>query len=60
MSSYFKDDAHAPDFKLNLNEKNFRFAVSIEDYYSPRKLKNDPNYVKWLFRLYGKRKGEWF
>ena len=42
---------------LNLNEKKFRFAISIEDYHGTKKLKNDPEYVKWLFREYGKRNG---
>ena len=35
-------------------------AVAIEDYNSPKKLKDDPRYVKWMFRLYGKRNGEGF
>ena len=60
MSSYFKENAHASDFKLNLNEEKFRIAVTIEDYYPPIALKNDPKYVKWFFRLVGKRKGEAF
>ena len=60
MSAYFKDDAHAHDFKFNLKEKNFRLAVSIEDYFAPRRLKDDPKYVKWIFRLYGKKKGVWY
>ena len=45
---------------LNLNEKKFRFAISIEDYHGIKKLKNDPEYVKWLFREYGKRNGKWY
>ena len=45
---------------LNLNEKKFRLAISIEDYHGVKKLKNDPKYVKWLFREYGKRGGKWY
>ena len=45
---------------LNMNEANFRIAVTIEDYYSPRELKIDPKYVKWIFRMYGKRNGVWW
>ena len=60
MSNYFLEDAHPDDFMLNLNDAKFRIAVTIEDYYSPRELKTDPRYVKWIFRLYGKRDGVWY
>ena len=36
-------------------------AVTIEDWIStPKKLKNDERYVKWLFRLVGKHDGEYY
>ena len=57
MSSYFKENAHDNDFRFNLNKNNFRIAVSVEDYYPPKQRKNDPEYVKWMFRIVGKRKG---
>ena len=60
MSFYFKENAHDSDFAYNLNENNFRLAVTIEDYTAPRQLKNDPQYVKWMFRMVGKQGGEDF
>ena len=60
MSNYFLEDAHPDNFMLNLNDSKFRIAVTIEDYYSPRELKTDPKYVKWIFRKYGKRDGVWY
>ena len=44
----------------NLNEKKFRFALTVESYYEPIMMKNDPRYVKYIFQFYGKRKGEYF
>ena len=60
MSSYYKDNAHEEGFKFNLSENNFRLAVTIEDYYPPRQMKSDPQFVKWMFRIVGKRGGEPF
>ena len=45
---------------LNLNEKGFRIAFTVESYLSPKKQKRDPNYVKYLFRLFGKQNGQYF
>ena len=42
---------------LNLNERKMRFAFTFESYFKPYQQKNDPRYVKYLFRLYGKRNG---
>ena len=53
MSSYVKDVAD--DERLDLKQSNFRIAFAVENYYPPFFLKNDPTYVKWLFRLYGKK-----
>ena len=55
MSSYYLDTA--PDFVLNLNEQKFRFAFSIEDFIEPKQLKNDPDYVKWIVRSFGRKEG---
>ena len=35
-------------------------AVTVENFNSPKKQKNDPRYVKWIFRMYGKREGKYF
>ena len=45
---------------LNLNENNFRFAFTIESYEKPYKQKNDPAYVKYITRVYGKSKGKYY
>ena len=39
----------------NLNERNFRFALTIESYYEPVLQKNDSRYVKYIFQIFGKR-----
>ena len=38
-----------------MNQSGFRFAITIEDYYAPRSFKNDERYVRWMFRLWGKK-----
>ena len=55
MSVYYQTNQEARDHVMNLNKRNFRIAVSIEDYYGIKKLKDDPKYVKWIFRIYGKK-----
>ena len=56
ISSFDKVD-HYNDQFINLNARNFRIAITFEDYLSPIKQKSDSRYVKYLFRIYGKRKG---
>ena len=53
MSSYERDLPLGE--VMNLSERKFRIAFAVEDYQYPYKLKNDPNYVKWIFRLFGKK-----
>ena len=53
MSSYYKEDYYANGEAVNLSERNFRMAVSVENLYGSFKLKDDERYVKWLFRLVG-------
>ena len=60
MSSYFKEDYYASGESVDLSEKNFRMAISVEDYLAPIRQKNDHRYVKWQFRLWGKRDGQDF
>ena len=59
ISTYIKEDEMFGTV-LNLNERNFRFAFTVEPYYNPTKQKNDPRYVKYFIILYGKHKGENF
>ena len=42
--------------QINLNEIKFRVAFSVEGYHS-REMKNDPKYVKYLVRIFGKKGG---
>ena len=47
MSEFFRD--LDPDASIDLKERKVKIAFSVEDYYEPRRFKNDPKYVKWLF-----------
>ena len=47
MSSYFKEDYYASGEAVDLSERNFRMAISVEGYLEPYNQKNDPRYVKW-------------
>ena len=42
---------------MDLNEQGFRFAMTIEDYLNPDKIKNESKYVRWVFRLWKKENG---
>ena len=56
--SIFVDEHHFnKDDKYNLNESNFRIAVAIEGF-RKKDMKDDPRFVKWIFRVYGKKDGE--
>ena len=52
ISTYYREDDMS-GVTLNLNDHKFRFAFTVEDYFSPIAQKNDPRYVKYLFRMYG-------
>ena len=47
MSEFFRD--LDPETRVDLQESKMRIAFTLEDYYEPRRLKNDPKYVKWIF-----------
>ena len=47
MSSYFKEDYYENGEEVDLSERNFRMAISVENYLAPIEQKNDPRYVKW-------------
>ena len=53
-SSYYKQNEAADELTIDLKERNFRIAFTVEDY-AATETKDDPRYVKWIFRLYGKR-----
>ena len=43
--------------RLDLNEIAFQLAFSVVGYHS-RELKNDPRYVKYLVRIFGRKDGK--
>ena len=57
MSTYTEQNFFDSSNVLNLKDSDIRFAFGIEGFLD-KKLKNDPRYVKTLFRLWGKRGGE--
>ena len=60
MFTYFKDNTYSlNNEQLNLGARNFRIAVTIEDYFPPIAQKNDLRFVKWMFRMVIKRNGVW-
>ena len=42
---------------VNLNTINFRVAFTVEGYLDSKR-KDDPRFVKYLIRLYGKKEGK--
>ena len=48
-----------PETLVNVNEINFRFAFSLENFLD-NKRRDDPRFVKWFVRLYGKKDSEWY
>ena len=55
LSTYAKDVQTGST--MNLNDRKFRVAFAVEPYYAPHFLLNDPAYVKWYFRKWGKKDG---
>ena len=60
ISSYYQEDGMSFGRVLDANLRGFRIAVSVESYLFQNHQKNDPKYVKYLFRLAGKRNGKAF
>ena len=58
INDYYVDLEKGQD--VILNEANFRIAFTVEDYYAPYQLKDDDRYVRWLFRVLGKKDGVYF
>ena len=56
VSSYIKELYFGIDEHLNMNERNFKVAFAVEGFRT-KDLKYDPRYVKWIFRMYGKKDG---
>mmetsp|Transcript_31913 Transcript_31913/g.39629 ORF Transcript_31913/g.39629 Transcript_31913/m.39629 type:complete len:121 (-) Transcript_31913:819-1181(-) len=57
VSTYLEQNFFDSSERMNLKERGVRFAFGIEGFLD-KELKNDPRYVKTLFRLWGKREGQ--
>ena len=53
VSSYLERDAVTADDKISIDDVGLRFAFGIEGYVDG-KLRDDPNFVRWLVRNIGK------
>ena len=60
ISFYYEENGMAFGRVLNAHERGFRIALTVESYLKPNHQKNDPKYVKYLFRLTGKRNGKYY
>ena len=56
INSYYEENGMS-GVKVNLNERNYRLAFTVESFRSPILQRNDPRYVKYLVREYGRRNG---
>ena len=45
---------------VNLSKQNFRIAFTVESFTLDPKQLNDGRYIKYIFRQYGKRNGEYY
>ena len=55
--SFFVKEGHFDGEEINLTERGFRIAYAVEGLYPPQALKDDPAYVKWIFRVRTKTDG---
>ena len=57
INSYYAENEMS-GIPLNLNKRNYRFAFTVESYLDPIQQKNDPRYVKYIVREYGRINGK--
>ena len=46
ITSFFEENVLPEDYKVMLDDKNFRFAWAFESHHGEIELKNDPRFVK--------------
>ena len=51
ISTYEEIKFYSKEEPMNLNQVNFKFAISFEDYHDSES-KFDPRFVRWMFRHY--------
>ena len=56
ISSHLQTNYFSSEDRIDLKENNLRFAFIVEGY-QDEKVKDDPAYVKYLVRMFGKRDG---
>ena len=54
ISTFVRENALTSEYQFEPLKNDFRIAFSVEGF-RDKQLKNDPRYVKWIVRLYGKR-----
>ena len=52
-NSFYKENYYEGGEGIDLEAYNVKLAFTIEDTYGDRKQKNDPRYVKWIFKISG-------
>lgn len=59
IAKYTQDAFFSVDDPLDFRSMNNKIAFAFQSYMS-KEFKDDPRYVKWFVRLYGRRNGEPF
>lgn len=57
VTYYTEKVAFDSEVKRDLNKINFKFAVSVENYFT-RELRDSERYLKYFFRIFGMKNGE--
>ena len=50
MSQFYMENFYESGEGIDLNERNVKFAFTVEPVYGTKMMKNDPRYVKWMVR----------
>lgn len=56
MSTYTVKDYFSDEDRFDLTASDFRVALSYESFMT-KEFKNDPRYIQWHMRVYGRRDG---
>ena len=59
INSYLTDH-EGEGYSINLNDRNYKFAFTVETYKEPLMRIDDPRYVKYIVREYGRRSGKYY
>ena len=56
IAQYAEPSPYGKDFPISMKKKHARFAFSFEGF-RDNKMKIDPTYVKWIFRMFTRSNG---